>query len=122
MGGRAVAHSDSAILRNARFVVQRAGWERTVRERRKRVHAVVRGELVGRARKRPTSTVTYNPYRADHFQIRATGQPACSALMAAMNKSLARSNKSRTRAKATKEAESVIDGATLFISTHGGRK
>ena len=34
--GRVVAHVDSITLRNALFVVQRAGYERTVRDGQKR--------------------------------------------------------------------------------------
>lgn len=73
--GHPVFHTNSVVLRNARFVVQRGGWERTVRERVKRVHAVVRGEIVEARRKsRDLIAVTYNPYRADHFQVRASGK------------------------------------------------
>jgi hypothetical protein len=75
--GRVIARVDRIVLRNARFVVQRAGWEATVRERVKRVHAVVRGEIVEAdigATAGRLHTVTYNPYRADHFQVRATGE------------------------------------------------
>ena len=74
--GRPVIHTDRIVLRNARFVVQRGGWERTIRERVKRVHAMVRGEITEAPQRAPHNAVavTYNPYRADHFQIRATGQ------------------------------------------------
>ena len=73
--GRVIAHVDHIVLRDARFVVQRGGYERTVRERVKRVHAMVRGEVV--AADEPTHGsvgVTYNPYRADHFQVRESGE------------------------------------------------
>jgi hypothetical protein len=83
--GIVIAHTDRICLSDARFVVQHGGWERTVREHRKRVHAMVRGKIVeaqfveaaeGKSRHRPRGTVavTYNPYRADHFQVRATGE------------------------------------------------
>ena len=71
--GRVIAHVDHVVLRDARFVMQRGGWERTVRERVKRVHAVVRGEVVMADEPSYGSVgVTYNPYRADHFQVRET--------------------------------------------------
>jgi hypothetical protein len=73
--GKVIAHVDHIILRDARFVVQRGGWERTVRERVKRVHAMARGEIAA-ADKPPHGAVavTYNPYRADHFQVRGTSE------------------------------------------------
>jgi hypothetical protein len=40
------AHVDRIVWRNAHFVVQRSGYERTVREKVKCVHAWVRGEIV----------------------------------------------------------------------------
>jgi hypothetical protein len=43
--GHAVAHTDQITLRNAHFIVQRSGYERTVREKVKCVHAWVRGEI-----------------------------------------------------------------------------
>ena len=71
--GRVIAHVDHVVLRDARFVMQRGGWERTVRERVKRVHAVVRGELVEADKPMDGSVaVTYSLYRADHFQVRET--------------------------------------------------
>jgi hypothetical protein len=73
--GRVIAHVDHIVLRDARFVVQRGGYERTVRERVKRVHAMVRGEVVAADEPRHGSVgVTYNPYRADHFQVRESGE------------------------------------------------
>src|SRR6516225_5597359 len=72
--GRVIAHVDHIVLRDARFVVQRGGWERTVQECVKRVHAMVRGEVVEADKPTDGSAVTYNPYRADHFQVRETGE------------------------------------------------
>jgi hypothetical protein len=83
--GRPVTHVDRIALRNCRFVVQRAGWQRTIRERRKRVHAMVRGEPIeaamveaaeGQSRKRPHGTVrvTYDPYVAPYFRDRITNE------------------------------------------------
>jgi len=73
--GRVIAHVDHIVLRDARFVVQRGGYERTVRERVKRVHAMVRGGVAESAQlPHGAVAVTYNPYRADHFQVRASGE------------------------------------------------
>jgi hypothetical protein len=61
------------VLSNARFVVQQGGWERTVAEKCKRVHAMVRGEIT--AHSAPSSDavdVTYNPYVTPWFRERRT--------------------------------------------------
>jgi hypothetical protein len=79
--GRPVAHVNRIALRDARFVVQLGGWKRTVREHRKRVHAMIRGEIVefgmggeGKSRHarkdRGTISITYNPYVAPYFRDR----------------------------------------------------
>jgi hypothetical protein len=69
--GRVIAHVDHIVLRDARFVVQRGG----LRERVKRVHAMVRGGVAESAQlPHGAVAVTYNPYRADHFQVRASGE------------------------------------------------
>jgi hypothetical protein len=67
--GRVVAHVDRITLLNARFVVQRAGYERTVREKVRCVHAWVRGDVTEMPNRTtcPMALVTYNPFRADHF-------------------------------------------------------
>ena len=74
--GRVIRHTDHVTLRNAHFVVQRAGYERTVREKVRSVHAWVRGEVTEASEglSGPTALVTYNPYLADHFRLRATGE------------------------------------------------
>ena len=74
--GRVIAHTDHVTLRNAHFVVQRAGYERTVREKVRSVHAWVRGEVTEASEGLSVTPVlvTYNPYRAGHFQVRATGE------------------------------------------------
>jgi len=75
--GRVIEHSFGITLTNAKFVVQPAGRERTRREKRKNVHAFVRGHVVipfpehhphlyisntALARK-----VVYNPYKYNTF-------------------------------------------------------
>ena len=72
--GRVIAHTEHVTLRNAHFVVQRSGYERTVREKVKSVHAWVRGEVTEMPYRTtcPKTLVTYNPFRADHFQVRET--------------------------------------------------
>ena len=72
--GRVIAHLDTVYLTCPSFVVSAAGRERVRRERKKYVHAVVRGNLsdfcrfwlvantIGKF-----SEVSYNPYVNDTF-------------------------------------------------------
>jgi hypothetical protein len=85
--GRVIRHTDHVTLRNAHFVVQRSGYERTVREKVRCVQAWVRGEVTEASEglSGPTAFVTYNPYRADHFQVRATGERIDSAPLVAFS-------------------------------------
>ena len=85
--GRVIAHTDHVTLRNAHFVVQRSGYERTVRERVRCVHAWVRGEVteMPNAASGAQTLVTYNPFRADHFRLLATGERIDSAPLVAFS-------------------------------------
>ena len=73
--GRVVAHSGCVVLRDAEFRVSEAGRQRVLRERRKNVHAVVRGTLhTGPAPSDDLmASASYNPYTAGYFFDRATG-------------------------------------------------
>jgi len=44
--GRVIAHANDVYLINPKFVVSQAGRARVLRERKKYVHAVVRGEML----------------------------------------------------------------------------
>lgn len=85
--GATVAHADSLLLTNVRFVVQPAGRERVLREGKKNVHAYVRGyiqkrNLEGEAPiEDPTHyrRVTYNPFKYDSFVYADTGEPVYQA-------------------------------------------
>jgi hypothetical protein len=85
--GRVVAHVDHVALVNAHFVVRRSSYERTVRERVRCVHAWVRGEVteMPNASSYAPALVTYNPFRADHFRLLATGERIDSALLVAFS-------------------------------------
>ena len=78
--GKVVGHVDSIWLRDAKFAVQPAGRDRVRREKKKNVHAFVRGKYInsddhaghGALALRPNSTdyhhrVVYNPYDYDAF-------------------------------------------------------
>ncbi len=83
--GRIHAHADKVSVRGAQFVVQPAGRKRVLRERKKNVHAFVRGELAVfssegiegewlAATPRQWSAVTYNPYQDESFMRLEKGQ------------------------------------------------
>lgn len=73
--GKTIAHSNSVLIRNAKFVVQPAGLARVRREKKKFVHAGVRGEVVLDPIEAANiiknmdqnKTAYYNPYKTDHF-------------------------------------------------------
>lgn len=89
--GRLIGHASKVLVSDAKFVVQPAGRDKVRREKRKHVHAFVRGTLVGAlwenavefpepmpwtsgdaayatvARKRLGIPVSYNPYKHDTF-------------------------------------------------------
>jgi hypothetical protein len=83
--GRIHAHADKVSVRGAQFVVQPAGRARVLRERKKNVHAFVRGELAVfssegiegewlAATPRQWNAVTYNPYQDESFMRLEKGQ------------------------------------------------
>ena len=73
--GKTIAHSNSVLIRNAKFIVQPAGLARVRREKKKFVHAGVRGEVVLDPIEAAniiknmdqSKTAYYNPYKTDHF-------------------------------------------------------
>jgi hypothetical protein len=64
--GLVIGHASSITLRDAMFVVRKAGRERVLRERKKNVHAFVVGFVCSEMRGVSTE-VSYNPYSADYF-------------------------------------------------------
>lgn len=95
-GGK-VAHAQVLILNDVRFAVQPAGRERVRHEGRKNVHAFVRGVLAYKnndyyanivgvddyseenMRRQGYRSITYNPYKHDHFVYADTHEPIHSA-------------------------------------------
>ena len=75
--GLVIAHTDNIWVEDPVFVVRKAGREKVLRERKKNVHAFVRGTwmqdlLVEDAQKifdhwGASEEVTYNPYKYDSF-------------------------------------------------------
>lgn len=72
---KVIAHTDTIILKNAKFTVSKSGRERVLREKKKNVHAFVEGDWKKDQElflKR--NTVRYNPYEADYFINVLTGK------------------------------------------------
>lgn len=79
--GRVIAHVDQFVLKNVSFVVNQAGRARVIDEKRKNVHAFVRGEWE-KGTNAKMSKVTYNPYENETFVKAADGRPVRSAVTA----------------------------------------
>ena len=85
--GKPVVHSDFVEIKEPQFVVQQGGNARVRREKRKNVHAFVRGYLTDRVGIFPKNQklVTYNPYKHTSFVERGTDKPICSAQYAVLD-------------------------------------
>ena len=65
--GKVISHEDTVFIKNAKFIVQPMGREKVLREKRKNVHAFVRGILMPPVKAYFNETYSYNPYKFDHF-------------------------------------------------------
>lgn len=87
--GRVVGHSNNIGVVNAKFVVRPAGREKVRREKRKNVHAFIKGQQCYAPRTMgPADTwkkVSYNPYKNDSFVIVETGEPIHEAKLVILN-------------------------------------
>lgn len=74
---RVIAYRDSVVLLAAVFAVNKRARERSLREKKKSVHAVVNGLLVGPGQGAPAGwdRVTYDPFAADTFLRQVDGAP-----------------------------------------------
>ncbi|WP_197205996.1 hypothetical protein [Cytobacillus firmus] len=79
--GLVLSHCSTVMLRNARFIVSESGRQKTIQEKRKRVHAYVRGELVGINELVPDDflQVHYNPYHTPLFILAEYNKPVLEA-------------------------------------------
>jgi len=80
--GRVINHVESAVIRKPKFVVQAAGRAKVLREKKKNVHAFVRGEWLYQVnvpdyelKGNEYKIIKYNPYKADTFIINSTNEP-----------------------------------------------
>ena len=85
--GASVIHADFVEIKEPQFVVQQGGNARVRREKRKNVHAFVRGYLSDRVGIFPKNQklVTYNPYKHTSFVERGTDKPICNAEYAVLD-------------------------------------
>ena len=89
--GLVIAHAAAAELTDVKFAVSQAGRARVLREKRKNVHAYVRGTLVSYIPlgesvpydDEVVSTVTYNPYKYDSF-VRVVDQSRITKALSAL--------------------------------------
>lgn len=67
-----LAHADNVRLIGAEFIVNDAGRQRVIREKKKNVHAFIKGAYMGAPTKRRTvaQEVTYNPYKNGQFYLK----------------------------------------------------
>ena len=84
--GRVVGHTDYIQVKDAQYVVSQKGNERVRREKKKNVHAFVRGYVESRLPVFPSKMrfVTYNPYKNSSFVVRNTNDTICSSPFAAL--------------------------------------
>lgn len=85
--GKVIAHADSIIALDVRFVVRKAGRLKVLKEKRKNVHAFVRATAYSTATKQTdfasTTRVSYNPYMHETF-VKNGVTPIHNANMVAM--------------------------------------
>ena len=77
-GGIVRCHAENVVLKDCKFIVSEAGQRRVRSEKKKNVHAFVEGFVVSARRSDELldfgwSSVYYNPYETDHWQL--TNEP-----------------------------------------------
>jgi hypothetical protein len=77
--GRVVMHTNEIALKDAKFVVRESGRKKVLEEKRKNVHAFVRGDMVDGISFDNAGTATYNPYRYSSFVNTETKFPVYQA-------------------------------------------
>ena len=80
-GGKVVGHTDQISIKNAQYIVSKKGNERVRREKKKNVHAFVRGyvDTLPYMMADDIKLVSYNPYKNNSFVVRNTNDSICSA-------------------------------------------
>ena len=85
--GLVISHEDQVTIADARFVVRPAGRAKVLKERRKNVHAFVRGEWLSNDSCLTSlpHRVSYNPYKFGHFYNSETELPVTIAPLVILN-------------------------------------
>ena len=80
--GKVIEHTDTVVIKNPRFVVNESGRNRVLREKKKNVHAFVRGEYYTKEHKlnvldgkKYWKGIYYNPYKHGSFVYLETDKP-----------------------------------------------
>ena len=93
--GKVVSHLDSVAVNNPRFVVNAAGRARVLKEKRKNVHAFVRGEAYPvdipceyfhKLTTMRWKMIKYNPYKFSSFVLACGETPVSTADIAIIRK------------------------------------
>jgi hypothetical protein len=89
--GLVKAHSESVHLKDCNFLVSQAGRDRVLKEKRKNVHAGIKGILTYHTsdssirQNEQKKEVTYNPYKYNSFVDKATEKQVTKANMVVMD-------------------------------------
>ena len=77
--GRVIRHTKDMYLYDVKFVVRQAGRRKVLQEKRKNVHAFVRGYMAPSSAQdtsgKPKGYATYNPYKYETFVDYNTQEP-----------------------------------------------
>jgi hypothetical protein len=84
--GKVIMHTNYIQVKDPQYVVSQKGNERVRREKKKNVHAFVRGYHMSELPLMPSQVqfVSYNPYKNNSFVIRNTDNSICSSPYAAL--------------------------------------
>lgn len=78
---RVIGYTQNLVLENAEFIVSQTGRDRVLREKRKNVHAVIRGTPIpSGGTSHSGRLITYNPYLSNQFYLK--NKPECKVLRA----------------------------------------
>ena len=77
--GRVIAHMTNITLLNVKFHVDQKGRERVIKEKRKNVHAYIRGQWTFTNPNTFRFAITYDPYRFTSFVTAANHMPIYAA-------------------------------------------
>ena len=72
--GKVIDHVDNIHIKDADLVVRKAGREKVLREKRKNVHAFVRGTIEN-CSSWHNEQIAYNPYKYDSFVLVESTEP-----------------------------------------------